>query len=159
MQLWGPLADTGATFHHLAGALCPWKTRETCRDDSGADETGSDPTGKRNLRDGYRLWLPQEWNSLPHRRKHGLGWSICLTWTRRRLSTTGPGPLTAEEAQEERQRVVAAVALMRDSSLSNLSPAREMIKEQTDSDSESVASTHSSVILPVVTPGTSDELI
>ncbi|KAJ1100798.1 hypothetical protein NDU88_005873 [Pleurodeles waltl] len=77
----------------------------------------------------------------------------------RRQSTARPGPPTAQEVQEEWQRVVAAVALMGDSSLSNMSPAQELSREQTESDSESAASTHSSVIFPVVTPGTADELI
>ncbi|KAJ1154002.1 hypothetical protein NDU88_006759 [Pleurodeles waltl] len=76
-----------------------------------------------------------------------------------RRPTVGAGPPTAEEVQEEWQRVVAAVALMGDSSLSNMSPSRETSREQTDLANESAASTHSSVILWVVTPGTADELI
>ncbi|KAJ1154482.1 hypothetical protein NDU88_007234 [Pleurodeles waltl] len=79
--------------------------------------------------------------------------------SRRRRPTVGPGSPTAAEAQEERQRMVAEVASLGDSPLSNMSPAREMSREQTDSDNESAASTHLSVILPVVTPSTSDELI
>ncbi|KAJ1099869.1 hypothetical protein NDU88_004963 [Pleurodeles waltl] len=77
-------------------------------------------------------------------------------WRRR---TVGPGPPTAEEAQEEWQRVVATVDSMEDSPLCNMSPARETSREQMDSHNESAASTHLSVILPVVTLGTADELI
>ncbi|KAJ1097642.1 hypothetical protein NDU88_002759 [Pleurodeles waltl] len=76
--------------------------------------------------------------------------------SRWRRPTVGPGPPTVEEAQEERQKVVVAVALMGDSLLSNMLPARETSREQMDSDKESAASTHSSVILLVVTPGTAD---
>ncbi|KAJ1164037.1 hypothetical protein NDU88_004484 [Pleurodeles waltl] len=68
-------------------------------------------------------------------------------------------PPTAEEVQEERQWVVAAVASLGGSSLSNMSPTREVSGEQTDSDNDSLASSHSSVVLPAVTPGTANERI
>ncbi|KAJ1162036.1 hypothetical protein NDU88_002515 [Pleurodeles waltl] len=79
--------------------------------------------------------------------------------SRQRQSSTKTGPPTAEDPQEDEQRVVAAVASMGGSSLSNMSPTREMSKEQTESDSKSTASAHSSMLLPVVTLGTADELM
>ncbi|KAJ1156568.1 hypothetical protein NDU88_009286 [Pleurodeles waltl] len=68
-------------------------------------------------------------------------------------------PPTAEEAQEEPQRVVAAVTSLGGSSLSTMSPNKGVSGEQSDSDNDSLTSSRSSIVLPAVNPGTADELI
>ncbi|KAJ1174212.1 hypothetical protein NDU88_006034 [Pleurodeles waltl] len=132
----------------------------------------------RNLMDNSE-WSPLlAQNSSPHWKILGLGWK--LTRYRIRLTTRnrtrnegtldqGGGRqrqeephLNPDEVQKERGRVIEAVAMLgegprRSNMASPLSSQKE--DDHSDSGNETATSTQSSVILPVITPGTADGII
>ncbi|KAJ1213408.1 hypothetical protein NDU88_001045 [Pleurodeles waltl] len=82
--------------------------------------------------------------------------------SRRRQPSHKIDPPTPKEAQEERQRVMAAVALLGrppEASSSTVPSNLQRDDEHSDSDSETATSAQPSIVLPVVTPNTADELI
>ncbi|KAJ1083879.1 hypothetical protein NDU88_004034 [Pleurodeles waltl] len=71
-------------------------------------------------------------------------------------------PPTADEVLSERRQAMEAAARIggearRSEAASPQSPQKE--DEHSDSDSEIATSTQSSILLPVITPGTADEII
>ncbi|KAJ1088055.1 hypothetical protein NDU88_001214 [Pleurodeles waltl] len=71
-------------------------------------------------------------------------------------------PPTADEVFNERRQAMEAAARIggeagRPGAASPRSPQKE--DEHSDSDSETMTSTQSSILLPVITPGTADEII
>ncbi|KAJ1165685.1 hypothetical protein NDU88_006102 [Pleurodeles waltl] len=82
--------------------------------------------------------------------------------SRRRQATPKRTPPNPDEVQTERQRVVEAVAMLgegprRSNMASPLSSQKE--DDHLDSDNETATSTQSSGILPMITPGTADDII
>ncbi|KAJ1173480.1 hypothetical protein NDU88_005312 [Pleurodeles waltl] len=71
-------------------------------------------------------------------------------------------PLTMDEALNERRQAMEAAARIGGATgRSGITPPRSPQKEDehSDSDSETATSTQSSILLPVITPGTADEII
>ncbi|KAJ1204153.1 hypothetical protein NDU88_007934 [Pleurodeles waltl] len=83
----------------------------------------------------------------------------CRTRSHQRKPAARTGPPTEEKVQRERQEVVAAVASLGVSSPGPVSPSQGASEERSESDSESLASLPSSMILPVITSVTAYELI
>ncbi|KAJ1083002.1 hypothetical protein NDU88_003163 [Pleurodeles waltl] len=71
-------------------------------------------------------------------------------------------PLTMDEALNERRQAMEAAARIGGATRrSAITPPRSPQKEDehSDSDSETAMSTHASILLPMITPGTADEII
>ncbi|KAJ1210920.1 hypothetical protein NDU88_006282 [Pleurodeles waltl] len=92
------------------------------------------------------------WTSGPSQRQRK-----CRPQSHKKQPSARIDPPTAEEAQEERQRVVAVVASPGGSPLSTMSLTRWVSGEQMDSDNETTTSAHSSMVLLAVTQRTVDE--
>ncbi|KAJ1115672.1 hypothetical protein NDU88_003894 [Pleurodeles waltl] len=105
-------------------------------------------------------WLESRLDSDPNTMSHHHKKNRRPRLRRRQLSHRIDPP-TPKDAQEERQWLMAAVAQLGGTSDgSDMASPSNLQKEdeQSDSDGETATSTQSSVVLPVVTPGTADEL-